>query len=253
MPWLSSKERAAIESGLRAAVAHGYEGSVASLAQFYSAEGRELAAAQVYEEATHDTRDAAAQSHYRLAAGEAYASAGERYKAQQFLTAAMDLSPDDPRPYQDLIGLVYVPERNFSSVNKTIESAMNNGINPVPLYLSLGAAAETVGDNKTAEVALRQVAAYEPSYSNLMRLGEFCLQHEEFERAIGPTRRATELSPQSAEAYFYLAQAEEGAYQYAAAKADYQRAIALAPDHPEFKARSLDLAHKIAQDGSNRQ
>ena len=110
-------------------------------------------------------------------------------------------------------------------------------------------AAEAAGDNKAAEAALRQAVSYEPSYSNLLRLGEFYLQHGEFERASGPTRRAAELNPQSGEAYFYLAQAEEGAYQYSAAKADYQRAIALAPDHPEFKARSLDLA---AQDRRGR-
>jgi tetratricopeptide (TPR) repeat protein len=246
MPWLSGEERAAVDNGLRAAVAHGYEGSVASLAQFYLAEGRELAAAQVYEAATHDARDNASQLQYLLAAGEAYASAGERDKAQQFFTAAMEVAPDDPRPYGDLIGLIYVPEKNFSSVTKTIESAINNGINPVPLYLSLDVASETAGDNKTAEVALRQVVNYEPSYSNLMRLAGFYLQHGEFERALGPTRRATELNPESGEVYFYLAQAEEGTYQYSAAKADYQRAIALAPDNATFKSRSVDLLRKIA-------
>jgi tetratricopeptide (TPR) repeat protein len=252
MPWLSGKERAAVESGLREAVAHGYEGSVASLAQFYSAEGRELAAAQVYEAAMRDVRYDASQLQYRLAAGEAYASARERDKAERLFTAAMKVSPDDPRPYQDLIGLVYVPERSFSSVNKIIESAMNNGINPVPLYLSLDAAAETAGDNKTAEVALRQVVSYEPSYSNLMRLAGFYLQHGEFERALGPTRRAAELNPQSGEAHFYLAQAEEGAYQYSAAKTDYQRAIALAPDNATFKSRSVDLLRKIAADSQTK-
>ena len=35
-------------------------------------------------------------------------------------------------------------------------------------------------------------------------------------------------------------------------RADYQRAAALSPDHPEFKARSLDLAHKIAEAASSR-
>ena len=139
MPWLSVRERAAVESGLRAAVAHGYEGSVDSLAQFYSVEGRELAAAGVYEDAAHREQDTSLQLHYWLAAGEAYARAGKRDKAQQLFTAATELAPDDPRPYRDLIGLVYGPEKDFSSANKAIQSAMSNGINPVPLYLSLGA------------------------------------------------------------------------------------------------------------------
>jgi tetratricopeptide (TPR) repeat protein len=113
--------------------------------------------------------------------------------------------------------------------------------------MALDGAAEGAGDKETAETALRNAISYEPSYSNLLRLGEFYLQHGEFERATEPIRRAAELNPRSGEAYFYLAQAEEGAYQYSAAKADYQRAVALAPDHPEFKARSLDLVHKIGQ------
>ena len=85
MPWLSGKERGAVESGLRAAVAHGYEGSVDSLAQFYSVEGRELAAAGVYEDAAQGEQDTTLQLHYWLAAGEAYAKAGKRDKAQRLL------------------------------------------------------------------------------------------------------------------------------------------------------------------------
>ena len=290
MPWLSGKERAAVESGLREAVAHGYEGSVNSLAQFYSAEGRELAAAQVYEDAAHGERDTSLQLHYYLAAGEAFAKAGREFvaaqvyegaahdahdtysqlryylaagevyakvgkrdKAQRLFTAATELDPDDPKPYQDLIGLVYGPERNFGSVKAAIASAKNNGVNPVRLYLLLDAAAEAGGDRKTAEEALRQAVGCEPSYSNLLRLGGFYLQHGEFERATRLMRRATELNPQSGEAYFYLAQAEEGDYEYSAAKVDYQRAVALAPDRPEFKARSLDFARKIAQGANKRQ
>jgi tetratricopeptide (TPR) repeat protein len=252
MPWLSGKERAAVEYGLRAAVAHSYEGSVGSLAQFYSVEGREAAAAEVYEDAARAEEDSSSQLRYWLAAGEAYARAGKRGKAQQLFTAAVELAPDDPGPYRDLIVLVYGPEKNFTSATKAIQSAMSNGISPVSLYLSVEEAAEAAGDNKTAEGALRQAVGYEPSYSNLLRLGRFYLQHGEFQRATEPTRRAVELNPQSGEAYFDLAQAEEGAYQYSAARTDYQRAIALAPDNLEFKVRSLDLAHKIAQGVSRR-
>ncbi|MGA8568404.1 MAG: O-antigen ligase family protein [Candidatus Binataceae bacterium] len=252
MPWLSGKERGAVESGLRAAVAHGYEGSVDSLAQFYSVEGRELAAAGVYEDAAQGERNTTLQLHYWLAAGEAYANAGKRDKAHQLFTAAMELAPENPWPYRDLIALVYGPEKNFSSATRAIQSAMNNGIRPAPLYLSLAEAAGSVEDNKTAEVALRQAVSYEPSFSNLMRLGVFYLDRGEYERASEPIRRAADINPRSAEPYFYLARAEEGAYQYSAAKADYQRAIALAPDNPVFKSRSLDLLRKIAAGAQNR-
>jgi tetratricopeptide (TPR) repeat protein len=251
MPWLSGREREAVEGGLRAAVAHSYEGSVNGLAQFYSAEGHELDAAGVYEHAARAEEESSSRSRYRLAAGEAYARAGKRGKARRLLTAAIELAPDDPGPYRDLIVLVYGPEKDFSSATKAIQSAISNGISPAPLYLSLEEAAGAAGDNKTAEAALRQAVSYDPSFSNLMRMGTFYLGRGEYERASEPIRRATDINPQSGEAYFDLAQAEEGAYQYSAARADYQRAIALAPDNSEFKARSRDMAHKIAQ-GANR-
>jgi tetratricopeptide (TPR) repeat protein len=253
MPWLSGKERAAVEAGLRAAVAQGYEGSVNSLAQLYSVEGRELAAAEVYEDAAHGEQDTSLRFRDWLAAGEAYARAGLRDKAERLFTTAAQLAPDDSGPYRDLIGLIYAPEKNFSSATKAIQSAMSNGISPAPLYLSLEEAAEAAGDDKAAEAALRHAVSYQPSFSNLMRIGGFYLGRTEYERAIDFIRRAADINPQSGDAYFYLAQAEEGAYQYSAARADYQRAVSLAPDRPEFKARSLDLARKIGQDGSNRQ
>jgi tetratricopeptide (TPR) repeat protein len=252
VPWLSGKERVAVESGLREAVAHGYEGSVDSLAQFYSVEGRELAAAGVYEDAAHGERSTSLEMHYWLAAGEAYVRAGKRDKAQQLFTAALKVAPEDPGPYRDLIALVYVPEKDFGSATKAIQSAVSNGIGPAPLYLSLDEAAEAAGNNKAAEVALRQAVSYEPSFSNLMRLGMFYLGRGEYERASEPIRRAADINPRSGEAYFDLAQAEEGAYQYSAAKADYQRAIALDPDNAVFKSRSLDLVRKITDDSGSR-
>jgi tetratricopeptide (TPR) repeat protein len=112
-------------------------------------------------------------------------------------------------------------------------------------------AAETSGDYKAAETALKQAVRYEPSYSNWMRLGGFYLRQEKYYLAAGALHHAVEIKPNSGDAYFDLAQAEEGIYQYPQAKADYERAIALSPDNPEFKARSLDLTHKIDEDSAN--
>jgi tetratricopeptide (TPR) repeat protein len=252
MPWLSGKERTAVENGFREAVGNGYEGSVSSLAQFYSAGGRELAAAGVYEDAAHGEHDLFTKVQYQLAGGEAYVRAGKRDKAQRLFTAAMDLAPDNPRSYRDLVALVYGPEKDLSSATGLIQSAMSNGISPAPLYLSFAEAAGAAGDRKAAETALRHAISYEPSFSNMMRMGTFYLSYGEYERASEAIRRAADINPQSAETYFYLAQAEEGAYQYSAAKADYQRAIALAPNNSEIKTRSLELAHKIALGTSNR-
>jgi tetratricopeptide (TPR) repeat protein/O-antigen ligase len=245
LAWLSDKERGAIESGLDKAVAQNYGGSIDSLAQLYSVEGRELDGARLFESAGKREPDKSRGDRYYLSAGRAYATAGKRDRAARLFAAAMELAPDDPEPYIDLITLVYGPEGNSESATTAIQTAISRGINAAPLYLSLGQAAEAARDHKLAETAYRQAADYEPSWSNLTRLGEFYLDHGQFERAIGPIRRAAEIKPQAAEVYFMLAQAEEGAYQYAAANSDYRRAVVLAPDRPEFKSRSLDLLRKI--------
>ena len=252
LPWLSRSERAAVETGLRKAVADGFEKSMEGLAQLYLAEGRELDAARMYEEAGQNDPVASRQFGYYLAAGECYAKAGMRDRAERLFTAAANLAPDDSRPYRDLIAWVYVPEKNFASVNQAIQNAMNNGLSPAPLYASFAEAAQAAGDSKLLEAALREAVKSEPSFYNLIRLGEFYLGHEQYERAGEPIRQAVEVNPESGQAYFDLALSEEGAYQYSQAQADYERAVALAPDNPEFKHRRQDLMRRIAQDSVTR-
>ena len=106
------------------------------------------------------------------------------------------------------------------------------------------------GDHKAADTALGQSLRYDPSYTNLIRVATFYLANQKYGRASELLHRALEINPNSAEAYFYLAQAEEGAYQYPQASADYQRAIALAPDNPQYKTSSRELFHKITENAS---
>jgi tetratricopeptide (TPR) repeat protein/O-antigen ligase len=251
--WLPKDERAAAEGGLRKASASGFAGSTDGLAELYLAEDRQLDAARLYEAAAQREQDTSRKFGYNLAAGVAYAQAGKRDEAEKILLAAISIVPDDPRSYSDLIGMIYGPEKNAGSATRIIQIALRNGVDPAPLYLALEDDAVRAGDAKLAEAALRAAIKSQPSFSNWMRLGGFYLERGKYERAGEAIHRALEINPQSGEAYYYLAQAEEGTYQYPAARADYQRAAALAPDHPEFRARSLDLAHKIAEDSSSRQ
>jgi len=246
--WLSRGQRAAVERGLREAQAHGFEGSISGLAQLYLAEGRPLKAAAVYEAAARHQSDPARQFEYRLDAGAAYAQAQDRVKAEKLLLAAARTIPDDWRPYGDLITMVYGPERNTAAASGVIRMATDNGADPEPLYLALRDAAVASGDRKLAEAALRAAVLADPSFANWMGLGGFYLQQGNYASANVAIRRALEINPQSGDAWFLLAQAEEGAYQYPAAKADYQRAVALSPNNTEFKTRRHDLLQKIAED-----
>jgi tetratricopeptide (TPR) repeat protein/O-antigen ligase len=246
IPWLTEDERAAAERGLSQASASGFEGATEGLAQLYTSEGRQSMAAGVYEAAAQRMPNAAGKFELSLAAATSYARAGEHRKAERLLLAAIDLVSDDPRPYSYLIGMVYGPERNTEAAIKTIRLAARNGLSTAPLYLELEDAAQKAGDAKLAEAALRDAVDADPSFSSWIRLGSFYLERGDFAEAGEPIRRALKIDPRSGQAYFLLAQAEEGEYQYSAAQADYQRAIALAPNNSEYRDRSIDLLRKIA-------
>ena len=250
IPWLTKDERAAVESGLRQAVADGYEGSTASLAQLYGVEGRQLDAAALYEQAASAEQDPSLKYNDYMKAGDGYAAAGKKDQAERVWLAAMSLAPDQPQAYDDLINVIYGPQKKLAAADRLIQTASANGLDPAPMYLALAAAAEMAGDHKAAETALGESIHYDPSYTNLIRVATFYVANGKYARATELLHRALEINPNSGEAYFYLAQAEEGAYQYSEARNDYQRAIALAPDHPEYKTSSKALQQKIAQDSA---
>jgi tetratricopeptide (TPR) repeat protein len=248
IPWLTREEQAAAVRGLREAMASGFAGTTTELAQLYVAQGHPAEAARLYEEAARKQRDASHRFDDMMAAAAAYAQAGKRQKAEKLLLDAARMAPADPRPYADLIAWIYAPGHNSAAAAAIIRTAASSGVDTAPLYLALQNAAQTSGDAQMAEAALRSAVKADPSFDNWMRLGGFYLDAHNYERAGDAIRRALRLNASSGWAYYMLAQSEEGTYQYPAAQADYQRAIALAPDNAEFKSRSLDLRRKIAQD-----
>ena len=252
IPWLTGEQRAAVESGLRKAIADGYDGSTASLAQLYGIEGRHLDAAVLYEQAASADQDPSSKYDDYLRAGDGYAAAGKKDQAERVWLAAMNLAPDQLQAYDDLINVIYGPQKNLAAANRLIQTASDNGLDPAPMYLALAAAAEMAGDHKASESALGESLHYDPSYTNLIRVASFYVANQKYARATELLHRALEINPNSGEAYFYLAQAEEGAYQYSEARNDYERAIVLAPDHPEYKTSSRALLHKINEDASTR-
>ncbi len=244
--WLPAGERAAAERGLRRAMDSGFAGAMDALAQLYFAENRPLDAAALYAAAAGREPDTATRADLTIAAAMACAQAGKRHEAENYLLSAAKLVPGDPRPYNALITAIYGPARNAQAANHIIQVAAENGVGPAQLYSALQDAAQKAGDRQLAEAALRAAVNTDPSYSNWMRLGGYYLAQNQFGPANTAIRRAIAINPDSGEAYFRLAQAEEGAYQYPAARADYDRAIALEPNNAQFKSRSLDLARKIA-------
>ncbi len=244
---LSPSEQEAIEQGFKLAIDRRYPDSVEGLAQFYSELDRHSDEASVYALAAKAVGPSAGglYLYYLIAAGEAFVRAGDTNDAEHAFHQASREAPSYLRPYQDLLALVYGPAKDVKSSALAVHDAIENGADPVVLYLALARVARASGDSRQAEAALTKVVEYEPSVDNLLELGSFYLDEGSFDKAALVIRRATETDPGSASAVFHLAMAEEGAYQYSAAERDYAQAMALAPDDASIRARRDELGKKI--------
>jgi tetratricopeptide (TPR) repeat protein len=86
-----------------------------------------------------------------------------------------------------------------------------------------------------------------PTLAAMMNLGDFYRETRRYDRATIAYEHATEIDPSSARAYFNLGQAEESAFDFAAASRDYARALKLAPDDKGIRQAALDLQRRTAQ------
>jgi tetratricopeptide (TPR) repeat protein len=143
--------------------------------------------------------------------------------------------------------LVLAPQKNLDAAKLTAAQGIEAGADPFPLYLALGSVAQMSGDDREAEAFLEKAAAIRPSSTEpLLRIGELDLAMKNFDQAAVWLKKAARLEP-SAEAFYELGLADEGAYEYFAAEKDYQRALALAPTNQGLKASYEQFRRKLAQ------
>jgi O-antigen ligase/tetratricopeptide (TPR) repeat protein len=252
IPWLSFSARRAVEMGFRTAVADHYEGAVQNFASYYSELGEFSAQGALYSETAAKEQDRVSRAEYFVDAGIAYAKAAELKKAEASFRAASAAAPEHSSAYEQLVLLVFAPRNNLAAAKAIVKQGIETGADPFQLYLALGLAAQTSGNNSEAEAALLKAAAIRPSrLEPLIRMGELNLATNKFDQAATWLERATSLDPSSAEAFYDLGLADEGAYEYVAADQAYQQALALAPTDERFKARYAAFRQKIVQSKSD--
>jgi tetratricopeptide (TPR) repeat protein len=136
----------------------------------------------------------------------------------------------------------------LSSAKAEIEQASRKGQDPFPLYLLLADAARIAGDRDEEKIALLAAVDLRPRSSDtLLRLANTYMQENNFDRAASYYRTIANINPNSADAFYQLAVAEEGRYGFAAAEQAYARALELAPDNKGVQSRYEELKRKIAQ------
>jgi tetratricopeptide (TPR) repeat protein len=237
VPWLSPAMQVAIKLGYQRAVAANFQGVLDYLGLFYEQTGQYFEEAAMYEYAAGLAADPDAQYRLLVAAGHAYALAGNMDDAQKQLNAAAALEPDNRVAYESLIGEVFAPRNDFGAMKQTVKEAIRNGVDGYDMWSAMATTTAEMGKTKVAEEATKQALTYRPgSIEDVIGLGNLYLAGGDSDSAVRTMEKAVDMRPNSAVAYYNLAHAEEVAYQYADADNDYRRAIQLAPHDAKYKA-----------------
>jgi O-antigen ligase/tetratricopeptide (TPR) repeat protein len=154
LPWLSTKEKNAVENGFKKANARDFPDAMTNLATFYEATKRYAEQGRLFEAAAGRAGEAARKANLFVQAGSSYAQAGDEGRTEMLLRKAAALAPEDPRPYQMLATMVYGPQKQVANISKTIADGIKNGAPAFALYLASAEAAQKAGALDQSKKAL---------------------------------------------------------------------------------------------------
>jgi tetratricopeptide (TPR) repeat protein len=250
VPKLTVGERDAIEKGLRKAMNERFDNAIATLGDYYEQLGDFRKEANLFIAAAKETIDSNQKSQHLTRAGRACAKTGSYDQATTLLREAIRLSPDYAAAYEYLSIDIDVPRRQFDSARVVLNQGIQAGADPTKLYIKLAEVDRAANDKVGEEEALKQAADLQPlNFEVSQELGNVYLSDGRTDDAVVWLKKATEADPSSAEALFQLAQAEESAYQFAAAQNDYTKALALEPDDVGMQSRFRQFKDRVAEGG----
>lgn len=243
---LPHDEQQAIEAGVQQALASGYE-TIQGLGHFYSLLNRFADRGKLFEEAAQKEKDTSAKFTYLLDAGRAYSQAEQYDQAESLLRQAVDLTPHNPEPYQELIARVFVPRRDMHAVKDLVQTGIERGADPLALYPVLATAARTMQEFEEAKAAYQHLLTLQPySYEVHAQLGQLYMQERNFGRAALSWQKAVESNPHSAGAFYNLGAAQERRYRFFEAEKAYAKAVELAPENVSFRQHYEAFRQKVA-------
>jgi tetratricopeptide (TPR) repeat protein len=246
LPWLSKDERAAVTVGLTSAVRNGYWPATEVLTNVYETFAMYDDEARLMTYVAGRQTDSSLKSDDLSKAGLAYARAGELDDATRSLELAIAVDPANAAAYKILATEVYAREKDFTRARDTIDRGLASGIPAAPLYAALADVEIQNQDPAAAEKALEQAVALEPfNFELVRRLGLTYLADRKYDNASIWLRKATELNPEFARAYYELGLAEENDYQYFPADKAFVRAIALDSQNSEYATHYVEFKKKV--------
>ena len=250
--WLMPDEQGAIIAGLKRAVNAGYWPATDTLADFYDNFGRYREDGEFLVNAASTVKDPTLRSALLYRAGTAFVNAKDLSRAEQVLKQAIAADPHDAYAYRALALGVYANSGRLPDAQRVIRQGIVAGAPGVPMYEALADAEISQHNLAAAEAALEKADALAPSNFDLARmLGQVYMNDNQLNRATVWLRKATRLNPQSAAAFFDLAQAEEANYQFFAADRAYTQAQALDVNNAGYRARYAEFKRKVAEASSH--
>ena len=235
IPWLLPDEQQAIAHGFEHAIDSRFTSAADEMASFYGQLGRYRDAGDGYVRAARLATDDSRKFEFLLKAGRNYARAGAYVSGKQVLLAASAIDAEDPRPYTELAENIDGPAKKVAAARAIISQGIDRGADPYTLEMALASAAEKAGDHAVAEAALMRALQDDPSFDATLWLGKVYLEENRLERAVATLQQATEMNPNSSDAFMWLGRAHESNYDYFAADRAYARAVALAPSNTTLR------------------
>jgi O-antigen ligase/tetratricopeptide (TPR) repeat protein len=247
VPWLSPPERNAIDTGLERAIQKDYRAAIWTLAGLYRELHQYKKENVLLVNAAASEPDPAARANLLVSAGTAAVWAGDPTAGERELREAAFDDPTNPAPYHYLATMIYAPRANLQQARLAIQQGIDRGADPFNLYCALADAANDVGNRDEEESALKSALELRPSdLATNERLAALYMSQKRYDRAVLLLKGVTEMRPDSAEAFYQLAQAEEANYQFFDAGRDFARAVELAPGDPKIKAHFEEFQKRVA-------
>ncbi len=250
VPWLSQPERDAIERGLKRAIGDDYRAAIWTLAGLYHELHQYRRESALLVNAAASESAPGARADLLISAGTAAAGSGDLASGERELREAAAYDPTNPAPYHYLATMIYAPRGNLKQAQAAIQQGIDRGADLFSLYCALGDAAQAVGNGDEEESALKSALELRPADLGVSeRLASLYMGQKRYDRAVLLLKGVTEMRPNSSEAFYHLAQAEEADYQFFDAGRDFAHAVQLAPQNEAMKAKYAAFQKRVAQSG----
>jgi predicted Zn finger-like uncharacterized protein len=168
------------------------------------------------------------------AIGELALALGERDKAREAFSRALQKDPDDPIAHAGM-GKALAAHGNLIAARKEMELALAQLDSDASLSYEYGSLLRRMGESERALQSFRKSVKLDPKDPRYRtRLGGILVERGDLEEAEQQLRQAVLMDDRHAEALYFLARALSGRNNLGEASDLIKKAVEIEPDNPDF-------------------